>query len=338
MGFLLLLLPGAAFIWIAWVIIRFVYRKLMFDRLVAKHTRPRDSKRVQAMVAALDENEHNTFKELAADAPMVDIQSLIQRGEVEEKPGRVTIFPGFARSHLKNAGAHYMHGYYLIRQAWAARGSGYADTVSQSGWDKFTTNLESAETALLTAIELDPNMADAYEQLLVVYRGLSHNTRAHEVFDQAKLKFPTHIGIHRMMLIHKTGRWFGTDEAAFKFARESSDADTTGTLAALIPMAHIEYWIGKQEIGFQEYVKRKEVRKEIANAFKRFSSSPRTEANAIDRLNALQYFASVFDANISTRQARKAFKLMKGEYSSAAWDMWKKPEEMFVKAKWRAGA
>jgi tetratricopeptide (TPR) repeat protein len=334
MALLLSVIPGAFFLWLLYKFGRFIFRRLFFKKLVAKHTRARDTKPVLAMATALENNEQASFYDLADSATQADLRALVARGDVADHEGRIAVFRGYARNNPKNAKGQYLYGVYLIRKAWDARGGGYADTVSESARQDFASYLDDAQEVLQRAIELDPTLADAYAELLIVYKGQSSKHEAAKLFDEASKRFPTHIEIHHNMVTLLDERWLGRADEAIEFARKHSNNDSTGTLASLIPIAHFEKWVGS-DTSITEFFKDKPVRKEIKEAFKRFKSSPQTQENETGRLNALQFFALAFDIVYDTRSGRKAFKLMKGRYSNSAWKMWKNPEEKFVRAKWQ---
>lgn len=334
MALLLSLLPGAFALWLLYVFGRFLFRRIFFKKLVARHTRARDSKPVLAMAKALENNEQTSFYELAVSAPQKDLRALVARGEVADHEGRIPVFRGYARNNPKSAKAQYLYGVYLIRKAWDARGGGYSDTVTQSGWQDFSAHLADAKDTLQRAIELDPTMADAYAELLIVYKGQSNKRAAEQLIEEASQRFPTHIEVHNNMVTLLDTRWLGAEGEALEFARKHSNRDSSGTLACLIPIAYFENWIG-EDTKIVEFFKDKAKRKEIRAAFKRFKGSPKAEENYTSRLNALQYFAFIFDLIDDSRNGRKAFKLMQGRYSQTVWKFWSTPKENFVKAKWR---
>ena len=243
------------------------------------------------------------------------------------------------RNYPQEARSHYLKGVQLIKQGWAARGAGYADTVTEAGANEFNNSISKARESLLKSVELDADNIYTYEQLVTVFRAQGNRSEAERFFNIAKQKQPNHIGVHQMMQLFLSGRWFGSDVAVLNFARLHSQDDASGELACLIPMAHVENWVFADGNRNAKYFKTKAVRKEIKDSFKRFLTSQQTpEENVRSRLEALQYYACVFSFSGDRRQAKKAFKAMKGSYSDAVWRYWNNPEEMFVKFKWAAGA
>ncbi len=315
-----------------WWVGRGLYRRVFFDSIVARHTRNQGSKPVQAMTAALEENAQAEFAELANNASMNDLRELKNRGDVADHPGRVAVFPGYAKNHPNDARAQYLNGCYLVRKAWAARGSGTTDTLSDSDVEKFHGQLSDGQAALRGSIELDPNMPDAYAEMLIVIRGAGSEAEAGNLFDEARNRFPNDIQLHQNMLLLLTARWMGSDETVLEFARNYGNSDSTGNLTCLIPFAHLEIWYGSDS-EIVTYFKDKNIRREIKAAFKQFIVSSDDGQQSQGRLDGLQYFACAFGMMGDNKNGKKAFKKMRGGYSSAAWRMWEDPEVLFTKAK-----
>ena len=71
----------------------------------------------------------------------------------------------------ESAYAHLVRGEHLIGFAWEARGSGWANTVSDEGWRLFAERLSLARAALERAAELDPTLSLVPAALITVGRG-----------------------------------------------------------------------------------------------------------------------------------------------------------------------
>jgi len=329
-GLLLIALP----IWIVVKLGQRLYRHLAFDRIVAKNTQNKDSKPVQAMVAALEQNEQAEFVTLANDASMQHLRELNNRGDVADHPGRVAVFPSYAKNHPQDARAQYLNGCYLVNKAWDARGSGYYDTVSESDAAKFHQHLDEAKDALQIAMKLDPDMPDAYAEMLVILKGGGSRYEARELFDKAHIRFPNNIELHQNMLMLLTDRWGGSDAETIEFARVHGTQESAPDLACLIPFAHLQIWFGSDsDVGIGTYLSDKQIQREITIAFELFMKASAKVEQVQGRLDGLQHFACAFAMMDDAKNAKKAFKKMKGRYSSAAWNMWSNPEEMFTKSK-----
>ncbi len=72
-----------------------------------------------------------------------------------------------------------------IRQAWQARGGGYADSVSDKGWRGFTEHLAKARTRFTKAWKLHPELPLAATRMIYVSLGDSDLTEMRLWFDRA---------------------------------------------------------------------------------------------------------------------------------------------------------
>lgn len=70
----------------------------------------------------------------------------------------------------------YMEGVRYVSAAWVARGSGWADTVSQQGWRDFAADLALARTHLVHSWQLNPHDPAAAAEMITVCMGESEET------------------------------------------------------------------------------------------------------------------------------------------------------------------
>jgi hypothetical protein len=87
--------------------------------------------------------------------------------------------PAWEWLSLVLAGEHH------IREAWRARGGGYADKVTVEGWRKFSSELEEARRCLTRAWNLHPNLPMAPARMVYVALGSSDITEMRVWFDRA---------------------------------------------------------------------------------------------------------------------------------------------------------
>lgn len=102
--------------------------------------------------------------------------------------------------------------------AWAARGAGYASSVSGTAWTLYSTRVEMAATSLREApaaaqatplwYELSLEVGIAQSQKLAVLRGM---------FDAGAERFPDYLPLYRQMLRALMPRWFGSDREVYQF-------------------------------------------------------------------------------------------------------------------------
>jgi len=109
-----------------------------------------------------------------------------------------------------------------ISYAWDARGDGYADKVSDSGWKLFTERLEKAKTILDQAAPA--KCPDWYIAMLNVARGESWDISQHyAVFNEAIAFEPNYQYYYRMMADYLQPKWSGEEGDPAHFAEEQAN-------------------------------------------------------------------------------------------------------------------
>jgi hypothetical protein len=112
----------------------------------------------------------------------------------------------------------------LVDLAWKARGSGYADTVTEEGWRGFKAHLQEAE-GLLVGVDEAGQDPEASRLLLVVDMGESWSTdRRAEVMKRAMSRFPRYLPLYTAYSTALLPRWGGAIGAQESFALEASRA------------------------------------------------------------------------------------------------------------------
>jgi hypothetical protein len=112
-------------------------------------------------------------------------------------------------------------GQFYTAYAWDARGSGFADTVSEQGWRLFGERLREAEAALKRSWELDHTDALAATRMLTVARGLGHPRPDMEVWFRRALSVdPDCVEACTAKLTYLEPKWGGSEEAVLAFGRE----------------------------------------------------------------------------------------------------------------------
>ncbi len=111
-----------------------------------------------------------------------------------------------------------------IDWAWQARGSGYAGTVTEEGWQQFHTRIAEARSLLERAEKLGPQDAEAHRQLLVVAmaEGLS-DEQARTWFDAGRKIDPWYSPLYTQMATLKMPRWGGAPGDVERFAAEAAE-------------------------------------------------------------------------------------------------------------------
>ncbi len=100
-----------------------------------------------------------------------------------------------------------------INQAWAARGSGYSDAVTDEGWRGFNSHLASARADLTAAWNLHPDWPLAPDRMITVSLGNGGLAAMRLWFDrttQAQIDYPDAWSEMRWGL---RPRWYGNEKA-----------------------------------------------------------------------------------------------------------------------------
>ena len=127
--------------------------------------------------------------------------------------------PGSAYPHL-------FMGEFYTKYAWDARGSGYADTVTEQGWKDFRARLAVAEKALVKAYELDPGEPQSSAAMITVCMGLSKpRPEMEKWFRRATAANPDSHDAYEKKLLYLEPKWHGSVEEMLEFGRECRDGE-----------------------------------------------------------------------------------------------------------------
>jgi hypothetical protein len=102
-----------------------------------------------------------------------------------------------------------LEGEFQINEAWRARGSGYADTVTEKSWEGFREHLAQARECFTKAWKLRPNLPLAADQMMTVALGDSSLAEMRLWFDRtlaAQIDYPHAWSEMRWGL---RPRWYG---------------------------------------------------------------------------------------------------------------------------------
>jgi hypothetical protein len=111
-----------------------------------------------------------------------------------------------------------------IRQAWAARGSGLARTVTDDGWKRFFEHLEQARTVLMPLMSRDDVPLEAYDLLLIIAKGENWSEDAvAPVVEQLNERGPEFFMAHGSRVEMLMPRWGGDQKDSEAYARKVAD-------------------------------------------------------------------------------------------------------------------
>jgi rhomboid protease GluP len=115
--------------------------------------------------------------------------------------------------------------------AWAARGGGYANSVSGTAWTLYSTRIEMAATSLREAAAAAAATPLWYQLSLKVGIDQSKTLSAlRGIFDAGAARFPDYMPLYRQMLRALMPRWLGSDREVYQFinAEYASTAPRAG--------------------------------------------------------------------------------------------------------------
>jgi hypothetical protein len=131
-------------------------------------------------------------------------------------------------------------GKFYINWAWDARGSGWANTVTEDGWRVFGQRLAQAQTALEKAWQLDPTNSDAATAMITVELGQGHGRDLMEQwFKRAMTTDPDNYQACSNKLYYLEPKWHGSPGEMLAFARECRQGGNwKGRLPFIMVEAH----------------------------------------------------------------------------------------------------
>lgn len=122
-----------------------------------------------------------------------------------------------------------------VSDAWAIRGSGYSDTVTDEMAAAFLQGLAQAGRTARQAAEYSPEDPTPWVTLITLARG--NNTdkeRFREIWDQLVLRCPDHRDAHWQALQYWCAKWHGSREEMDAFAGAAADRAELGSLLTAV--------------------------------------------------------------------------------------------------------
>lgn len=117
--------------------------------------------------------------------------------------------------------AQYLIGRMYSDWAWQARGSGYADTVTDEGWKLFAERLERAEVALRAAWSLSQKMPQIADAMIWVCIGRSYpRVEMERWFRRGQELAPGYNQLYESKAEYLMPKWHGSEAQVLEFGRE----------------------------------------------------------------------------------------------------------------------
>ena len=139
---------------------------------------------------------------------------------------RMKIEPLFIARWPKEARSYLLKGRFAIDAAWAARGRGWAHTVSDQGWKQFSRQLAVAEEALNRSWELDPTLPGTALDFMRVELGQGRGRERMELWFNRAIVHPSaryEALSHKLWYLQP--RWHGSERECLQVARDSLKSD-----------------------------------------------------------------------------------------------------------------
>lgn len=117
-----------------------------------------------------------------------------------------------------------------IKQAWKARGGGYANSVSERAWDLFLEHSEQAGEHLQRAWELEPSLPFAAHDMAYVQLGIGGYEDMRLWFDRTIAADFDYGGAYGRLLWGLRPRWHGSHESMLEFGRVCAETKRFDTM------------------------------------------------------------------------------------------------------------
>jgi hypothetical protein len=168
-----------------------------------------------------------------------------------------------------------LRGAHLLGQAWAYRGTGTADEITEEGGAKMDESVRGSERDLKTAARLDPADPTAPAILIgtAMLSGEAPREAGQQAFALATQRAKDHLEAHWRMTLLMSEKWGGSHAEQLGFARKAvSLARPGGDLHACLFRAHVEVWFyhkvfQQDEEAAKAYLLRQDVRQEVNRTF-----------------------------------------------------------------------
>lgn len=264
--------------------------------------------RARALLTALAARDRNTVREIFMTAAGPDDHAFLmevatEADGVQEWIGDwIDAEPGATLPVL-------LRGCHAVSWAWEARGERYARYTKEDQFREFFRRLEIAEECLHEVVAREPGELTAWTWLTLSARGRQVGPEeAATRFAEVVRRFPEHVVAHEQRLQYLCGKWFGSHQEMFAFAREATARAPYGSLLPeLLVVAHLEYWLSLPGGEDDAYMISGPVRADVVTAAEhsilhpafvpRFGLPPRanTFAMALTMTGEYQRAARVFD-------------------------------------------
>lgn len=195
-----------------------------------------------------------------------------------------SLLPTLERNWRDHAFAHHLIGRIHVAKAWDARGSGFADTVTEQGWKGFNEHLEKANLYLRRAWVMNTNDAAIPNEMLTIATGFNFARPEMEIWFERAMRIDTN---NYQAVWSKSWylqpRWHGDEDDALEFAREVvANPKWGGETPLVLPRLHASLR-AYYNIDPKKYYSDPAVWADIQSAYKKFfGQNPDADAHRHD--------------------------------------------------------
>lgn len=176
---------------------------------------------------------------------LLKLENLTDRLSRTEAPDRKAHLDAWVAGAPRSRWARGVRAKFYASWAWDARGTGYANTVSEEGWRLLAERLALARADADAQLKLHPDCLPAHEARMTVALGssgtVSPETAAAWFSELTRMKGPVFLTGLCSRLNYLMPKWYGDEETMWAFVREQLAAHPDEpALQLLVHQAHEE--------------------------------------------------------------------------------------------------
>jgi hypothetical protein len=233
---------------------------------------PRETFLRRAAIHHLNEALHDAkMPPVEADVISRQVWEIAQPSSVGRYDIEGLLIPTLKERWGDHAFACWICGSFYLDQAWRARGSGFADSVSPEGWKGFHDNLKKADEILRHGWKADPSSADIPVAMIRVCMGQNNPREEMESWFERAMTINTNsYEAVEAKAYYLLPQWFGNDEELLAFGRECvASKKWGGRVPLILPWCHHELhqYSHKDD---KNYYAKPEVWRDIQSAYERY--------------------------------------------------------------------
>lgn len=218
------------------------------------------------------------------------------------------LFADWKEKYPKSAVPHVGEAVLQTSVAWAARGGGYADTVTADGWQGFHQGLQRAEQSLVNAEATGDTDPHIYAAWMKVGMGLTYaRPRFDEMLEKSARIQPDYFPTYTARAYSLLPRWLGSYSDCERFASKVVEvtSDTCGEAGyariaySLLPyhsadelLSQFGFAYTRLQASFDDLLVQYPEANNIRNAYSRFAVAAR------DRETAARLFEAIGDERV----------------------------------------